>query len=268
MPKRMTVPIEKIEDENLLVKIFFFKGKLSAKPGQFVMLAIPGEGEKPFSISMEDGKHFGITIRKVGEFTRKIFSLKVGDFLSIKGPYGSHFVAQGKKVCIVAGGVGMAPLLFLLENLVKNKKDITVINGAKTKSELLFIDKIKNLSSKSLFVTEDGTFGIKGMVTDSLQKLLKKEQFDIIYGAGPEMMLVKILKLSCDFKTPCELSLERYMKCGVGLCGSCVMDPIGLRICKEGPVLKKETLLHLTEFGEYKRNSSGNKIFFNKWDCY
>ncbi len=264
MHKRITLPITEIKDENASTKTFFFKGKLSAEPGQFIMLARLGVGEKPFSVSEDNGRYFGITVKKVGEFTERLFTLKVGDLLSIRGPYGTHFTVQSKKVCIVGGGTGIAPLMFLLKKLTEIKADTTVINGARTKDELLFINDIKRLSKKCVSVTDDGSFQEKGVATDILEKLLRKEHFDIIYGAGPEPMLVKILRLSEQFDVPCELSLERHIKCGMGLCGSCVMDPIGIRICKEGPVLKKEILLKLTEFGKYKRNASGNKIPFNR----
>jgi len=264
MAHKMTVAIEKIKEESPTVRTFFFRGKLNAKPGQFVMAGIPSKGEKPFSISMKNERSFGITIKRVGDFTNTLFNLKVGDLLSIRGPYGTHFTEQGKKALIIAGGVGMAPLLFLLEELLRDNHDVTVINGARTKEELLFVKRIEELSKRVIFVTDDGTYGVKGFVTDVLKELLQKERFDIVYGAGPEMMLVKTFRICDEFDTQCKLSLERYMKCGIGICGSCVMDPIGLRVCKDGPVIKKEILSRLTEFGNYKRDASGRKVFFEK----
>ncbi len=236
-----------IVDEAKDVKTFLLESSLDAKPGQFVKVWIPGVNEKPFSISCRNG----ITIKKLGEFTSKLFESQEGDTMMIRGPYGNSFLdfaGNGKKY-IVAGGIGAAPLVFLSEQL-----KATVFLGAKTKDEIAFEKRFKS----AIISTDDGTYGKGGFVIDLLDdiNIEKDSQFFI---CGPEKMMASAAKKALNY-TKAEniiLSLERYMKCSVGLCGSCEFN--GYRICIDGPVFSYDKLID-SEFGKLKRDGSGRLI--------
>lgn len=251
----------KVEAEN--IKTFKFERKFDVSPGQFILLWIPRLNMKPFGVSHLDNSYFEITVCKAGEFTEKLFEKKVGDYVGIQGPYGKSFSIDGKKrVIIVAGGYGVAPLAFLAEVLNKNNADVTFILGAKTRDSLVYKKRFDNSEIKVIFTTDDGSAGEKGFVTDALKKILtmKDNNFDMIYSCGPEKMMQEVIKISDEYNIDCEVSMERYMKCGFGICGQCCADGSGVRVCKEGPVFDKEFVkTKISEFGLYKREKAGEK---------
>lgn len=260
--KPVVLKVEKVVDEGENLKTIFFNYPLNAKPGQFIMLWLPGAGQKPFSISYQDKKSFGITIFGVGDFTNKLLEIKKGDKLGIQGPYGTGYSLKGKNVALVGGGCGSASLAMLADELKSKGTNVHFIMGAKSKNGLLYMKRYDNKKTNLISCTDDGSFGFKGFTTLALTELLKKEKIDMIYTCGPEIMMKKVIAISDEFNIPCEISMERYMKCGFGICGQCVVDPLGIRICKEGPVLSKEIVKQITEFGHYKRDASGKKINF------
>ena len=260
MNKRVTLTIAKIEHETKDIKTFTFKHKLDAKPGQFIMLTDFEGGEKPFSISDCNENEFSITVKKIGEFTTSLFSKREGDLMSFRGAYGSSFFISNKKVLLVGGGYGVPPLYFLAKRLLKAGAEVVVVNGARTEEDLLFADKFKELDIKYINITEKGDLGKKGTSVDLAEELIKKEKFDILYAAGPEKMMKSLQKVTGDITY--EFLLERYMKCAIGICGNCTVDPLGIRLCVEGPVLHKKLVEQLTEFGKYHRDASGKRIGF------
>ncbi|HOJ37643.1 MAG TPA: dihydroorotate dehydrogenase electron transfer subunit [Ignavibacteriales bacterium] len=261
MDKRYTVRIKQIIDECDNVKSFIFDLSLKAKPGQFVMLTNYGVGEKPFSIASNFNNQLMITIKKFGNFTEELFKLNVGDILSIRGAYGTAFSLKGNNVLLIGGGVGVPPLFFLAQSL-KGKSNITFINAAKNKNELVLDRVIKDYVDKYIIATDDGSAGIKGNAIEVAENLIKQNNFDMIYAAGPEIMLVKGVEMCEKYNLNYEFSFERYMKCGVGLCGQCVCEPSGLVLCVEGPVLKPEQIKEIKEFGKFKRIATGNRKYF------
>ncbi|HOP49509.1 MAG TPA: dihydroorotate dehydrogenase electron transfer subunit [Ignavibacteriales bacterium] len=262
MDKRYTVKIKKIIDECESVKSFIFDMDLKAKPGQFVMVALYGVGEKPFSIASTDGKELMLTIKKFGKFTDELFKLKEGDLLSIRGPYGKNFSIRNDNLLLIGGGVGVPPLFFLSRSLFR-KANITFINAAKNKNELVLDRIIKNHVDKYVIATDDGSAGIKGNAIEVAEDLIKNNKYDFVYAAGPEIMLVKGVQLCEKYNLNYEFSFERYMKCGIGLCGQCVCEPTGLILCVEGPVLKRKDILQIEEFGKFKRIATGERKYFN-----
>ncbi len=228
------------------------------------MVWVPGVDEVPMSLSYIGwkGKISAITVKNVGETTKTIHQFKKGTKFGLRGPYGKGFKIVSGEVLIVGGGVGVTPLYPLLLKLRKFKGKPTSILGAKTKKELLFVHEVEKILGKKsvLIVTEDGSMGIKGLASDVLAEILDKKgcKYRQIYACGPEPMLKKVLDLSLKHKIPAQLSLERYIKCGVGLCGSCMVD--GFRICKDGPVFSSKILAKLKEFGFVKRESSGKIV--------
>lgn len=259
--KFVVLPIEKIIRENVNVRTFYFDINLKARAGQFVMLWLPGVDQKPFAVSYQDKDKTAITVCRVGPFTEKVFELKKGDKVGLQGPFGTFFKTKNKKnIVLVAGGYGVAPLRFLAQTNPKAK--IYFIVGVKNKKSLLL--SRRGLGKNVVFqpCTEDGSCGSKGYATDKLKEMIKKKKIDLVCSCGPELMQFSLVEICQQNKTPCQISLERYIKCGIGLCGHCVVDPIGLRMCKEGPVISGKIATQISEFGKYHRDGLGKKINF------
>lgn len=244
--------IKEVIEESPSVKTFLVDKEFDFKPGQFAMVWIPGVDEKPFGFSTKTG----FSVAKVGEFTEKMHSLKEGDSIGVRGPYGSYFEPFGDKVLAIAGGIGGAPIISAVEEFSKMNIDVTAIVGARTKEELLFLDRFEK-SGNVFPCTDDCSFGFPGFTTEKMKELLNEEKFDLIITCGPEIMMKKVVEIAKDHKIPVQISMERYMKCGIGICGQCCVDDQGLCVCKDGPVFWGEKLKFITEFGCYKRDASG-----------
>jgi dihydroorotate dehydrogenase electron transfer subunit len=254
--------IEEVIVEAEGIRSFLFKGKLDAKPGQFVMAWLPGLGSKPFGISYYGENGFGITVCDVGEVSGGINKLKKGDLLGIMGPYGTSFSLEGKRIILVAGGYGAAPLFPLAEEAKRNGIASTFVIGAKNAGRLLYRQRAEKVGINAVYTTDDGSFGRKCFTTDVLEESLKQGGIDKVFACGPEMMLKRIAEMCIKYKVKCEISLERYIKCGLGVCGSCCVDDEGVPLCKAGPVLSAERALKFKEFGSYHRDGSGAKHYF------
>lgn len=228
---------------------------LRGKAGQFLMVWVRGVDEVPMTLSYDDG----ITVQRVGEATEAMFRLKEGDTLGIRGPYGNGWELAGDNILIISGGVGSAPLAPLAEKAASIGVQVTALAGYRTKDEVHFSERFKK-AGKTLISTDDGSYGHKGFVTD-LMKDIDLNTFTQIYCCGPEKMMYRVLGILDERKIAArsQLSLQRYMKCGIGVCGSCCIDPGGLRVCTDGPVFKGDTLLD-SELGKYARDASGRRI--------
>ncbi len=243
----------------------YVKGSLSLAPGQFIMLSDFETGEKPYSISYAGVDSFAITVKKVGKFSEKIAALNVGDTLYYRGPYGKGFTFPDKDelIVIAGGGCGTAPLRYLLNYLLVNDyKNVVFINGAKTADELLYHNEFAGAPVQYIPVTDDGSNGIKATALDALLKISGEKKISLLYTAGPEMMMYNILTATEHLNCKKQFLLERYMKCGVGICGQCTLDPLGIRLCVEGPVVDSEILKKAAEFGQYTRSAAGKRVAF------
>lgn len=250
--------ILEVKNEAKDIKTITFNYPEGVDPGQFFMIWIPGVDEIPMSVSYIDKDVKGITFRKVGDATSALYKLKKEDRIGIRGPYGNGFELQGNHILFVGGGTGVATLAPAVKYVVKNKSSATVIIGAKTKNELFFEDRLKKCGVTILISTDDGSKGFKGSATDLAQDILKKENFDSVLTCGPEVMM----KILLDSTTiPFQASLERYMKCAIGLCGQCCIGE-GLRVCIDGPIFDGKTLKNIQDFGVYRRDSAGRKVRF------
>ncbi|MFC1810605.1 dihydroorotate dehydrogenase electron transfer subunit [Patescibacteria group bacterium] len=270
LPK--VVPIAKIEDENEIVKNFYFDISIDSKPGQFVMLWMPGVDEKPISIALDDGKQLVLTICSRGKTTQEMAKMKPGDKLGIRGPFGTNFhIQEGETLALVGGGYGAAPLYFVAYEAAKKGCKIEFIEGARSKDHLVYIDKLKALKNVNLQVaTDDGSVGIKGYNTIILKKLLEEKKIDKIMTCGPELMMQSVGEIGETKGVNTFVSIERYMKCGFGVCGQCVVDPLGIRTCVSGPVMNYKVAKMFDDFGKYHRDSVGKKEYFitpKKDDC-
>ncbi len=269
-----TVKIKRIIDECDGVKTFVFErnDKSVPKPGQFVMVWVPGVDEIPMSISSyEKNGEWAITIKNIGDCTNSVHDLKVGDFIGVRGPLGNFFkIPQetNKNIILIGGGIGMVPLRFLASELVKLGCKFKIIEGAKVGNEILFVNEFLEYHKEELefhFCTDDGSYGEKGFATDLFKHLIENKQVNdlknsIVFTCGPEIMMQKLLHICLEHKIELQASLERIMRCGCGLCGLCVIDPLGLLVCHDGPVFTSAVLKKMGDFGKYKRDFSGKKI--------
>ncbi len=259
-----SLPIKKIVQENENVRTFYFDVELGSQPGQFVIMWIPRVDEKPFSIATDKDGVLGLSIATVGPFTEKLFELKEGDLVGIRGPYGAYFtLAEGdQRILLIGGGYGTAPLATLAEAAVARGMTVDFCNGARTKDLLLFEKRLEKIGGHNHYSTNDGSYGTQGTTVDIATELMKKNQYDRVYTCGPELMEYAVTKLAAEHDVPCQVSVERYMKCGFGICGQCCLDGDGKRMCLEGPVVSGEYALSQKEFGQYHRGKSGKKVFF------
>ena len=248
--------IKEIVVETPTVKTFILDRKFKFMPGQFAMLWLPGVDEKPFGYSSDRS----FTVTKVGRFTETMHNLKEGDLIGVRGPYGTSFEPLGDRILGVAGGIGVVPVVTAMEEFSRKGFEVTTILGARSKEELLFIDRFKRCGELFL-CTDDGSLGYRGFTTERLEELLKGDgEFDLIITCGPELMMKKVVDIGDRYGIPVQVSLERYMKCGIGLCGQCALDDEGLCVCRDGPVFWGDRLKYISEFGRYKRDESGSKV--------
>ncbi|WP_297488478.1 dihydroorotate dehydrogenase electron transfer subunit [Thermococcus sp.] len=213
------------------VRVFRLAERLDFTPGQFLMLWIPGVGEKPFSLAGEDA----LMVKRRGPFTSRLFELGEGDRVWIRGPYGKGFRAKGKRVALVAGGIGIPPLRALARLWGRKFEEVTLIYGARRREELALWD-IGDYVGEVILTTEDGSAGRMGYPTDVLRETAA--DFDQVYTCGPEGMIIEVLKIMRYRNV--QASMERYMKCGIGICGSCALGRY--LVCRDGPVFDGRTL--------------------------
>jgi len=258
-----TSEIVQIRTESPSVKTYTFIDKLcsKAKPGQFLMLWIPGIDEIPLSIMDVSNGLVSVSVKQIGDATRHLHNMAAGATIGIRGPFGNSFTESRGKVLLICGGTGTAPLLFLAKQLSAKTERLSFVEGAKTKDELLFVRELSGICKEKNLITttDDGTFGLQCLVTEPLAKLLDREKFDMIYTCGPEVMVKKIFELTEQLKLPLEASLERLMRCGIGLCGSCMIGKY--RVCKDGPVFNAAQLREVKdELGISKIGFDGSRI--------
>jgi len=241
------------------IKTITFRYPGEITPGQFFMVWVPGIDEIPMSVSSIEQVVKGITFRNIGDATQALYQLKKGDQIGIRGPYGNGFTLTGKRLLFVGGGTGIGMLAPLVEQAWKKKLTSTVVLGARTKDQLFFEDRFQRMGATVLVSTDDGSMGYKGFASDLAKEIVKKERIDAVYTCGPEQMM-RVLLSFCK-TIPFQASLERYMKCAIGICGQCCVGK-GLRVCIDGPIFDGSTLRKIQDFGVYRRDAAGRKILF------
>lgn len=220
-------------------------------PGQFVEIKVENSPatflRRPISINYVDKKknELWLLIQIIGDGTRKLSELKEGDIVNLIYPLGNSFSIfnenTGKKLLLIGGGVGTAPMLFLGSELKALGYNPIFLLGAKTSNDLLQLDTFRPFGSVYT-TTEDGSQGEKGYVTN--HSILKNQDFDMIYTCGPKQMMMAVAKYAKEHNIPCEVSLENLMACGIGACLCCVENTINghICVCTEGPVINIEKL--------------------------
>ena len=253
------VKIKEIVDETPTIKTFKFDTDIDANPGEFLMVWNVSD-EKPMSISNIGDNELSITVKNIGDFTSKLHELEVGDMIGVRGSYGNGFKTdfKDKKLLVIGGGVGMAPVTALTHELIKDN-DVDVLLAATTKDELLFLDTYEGLDVNLHPCTDDGSYGFEGYASNCLLSLLEDATYDYAFVCGPEIMMIGIYNILEEANIPADYSLERYMKCALGVCGQCCVDGEGWRICVEGPVFENDKIKLISEFGKYRRDASGVK---------
>lgn len=266
----LLLPIIDVQNENASVKTFWFDHALGSQPGQFIMLWVPRLDQKPLSIAYDTGDKFGVSVFPVGPFSKALCEMKPGDRVGVSGPYGNPFTIKPNTHYItVGGGYGAGPLGILAERMAEHNCTVDFCVGAKNKDLLLFTDRVGSLSHVTTHIaTDDGSAGHHGYVTDLLKQLLDNYQKSgekhaiHVSTCGPELMEKKVLDICNEYEVDCEISIERYMKCGFTICGQCCADPSGIPLCSVGPVVNREIANTMSEFGKYHRDKSGTKRAF------
>lgn len=262
MPTHLVFKVSAIRQDAPNLKTYIFQHNLRSKPGQFVMVWLPGVDEVPMSIGWQTDTEFHVGIADAGDCTHAIHEqIKVGDKLGFRGPYGTNFEYKGyDEIICVGGGYGTPPMLNLAQRATEAGKEVIMIQGSRSKDFLLYEDLFAKLDVDLKLATDDGSEGYKGFCTDLLEEKLKNldaNKKTCIYTCGPEAMMVKVAQMAEEYDVDSQVSLERYMKCGFGVCGQCCMDDSGIRLCKEGPVISGKLALTHPEFGKYTRNQAG-----------
>ncbi len=227
--------ITDICQENYRVKTFTLKlAWPAARPGQFAMVWLPNVNERPLSLLDADPVRF--TVARVGEFTTALHNLRVGNRLWVRGPLGNGFTPSGRHLLLVGGGYGVAPLHFLARATLNAGSRVSAVIGARTRADLLFVDRFAALGIPVVVTTDDGSAGLPGQVTAGAAHWLAAADppIDQLAACGPGPMLVALERLAANRRLPSQFSWENRMRCGIGICGTCEKD--GWLVCSEGPV--------------------------------
>ncbi len=264
-----------MENEKTAILSFLLPEEKSMKvvPGQYFMLWLPGDDEIPIAVNHYQKKTISFAICGVGPTSNAIIQKEEKCLIGLRGPFGNGFnLDHNKNVVIIAGGIGIAPLRFLVHQLINNSfisRKIILIQGARTKTELLFREEFEKLPISTDFCTEDGSYGFHGLISEkietTLDNLLDKPLNWEIYTCGPELMLKKILVIAQEHSLERNLQIclaDRYIRCGFGICGSCFIDDLGLSICQDGPVFRGDVIARVDDFGKFGRGADGSKYPF------
>jgi dihydroorotate dehydrogenase electron transfer subunit len=229
--------IAEVRVENPTIRTFVLDGQMEAAPGQFVMTWIPGLDEKPFSLS--GVRPITLTVDCVGPFTEAMHTLSAGDRVWLRGPFGRGFSICDGPLMLISGGCGAAPLLYLAQTARRMDRQVIVVLGARTERGLLYQDRFADLGCDVHVSTDDGTAGQRGTALDVVAPLLDSgvASTDTLYACGPEPMLAGVYNLAQAHGLPCQLSYEAYMRCAIGVCGSCARG--GRLVCRDGPVFDR-----------------------------
>jgi dihydroorotate dehydrogenase electron transfer subunit len=250
------VPLERVHEEAPHTKTFYFRAAFDARPGQFIMVWIPGIDEIPMALSRL-GPLKAITVRNVGSSTEALHRLEAGSVIGVRGPFGNFFDLSEDRYLLAAGGTGLASILTAGEALAEAGKKVVSVVGAKMKDDLILLDRARKCG-EIFIATDDGSMGYHGQVPDLVLNLLEERRFDGVLACGPERMLHAMVDVCRKREIELQVSMERFMRCGIGLCGSCALD--GYLVCVDGPIFTGAQLAGLMDFGAYRRDRSGRRV--------
>jgi len=217
-------------------------------PGQFVMLKVDAMSElflrRPLAVLKSDSGYLELLYKLKGRGTIELSRKKPGEAVSVLGPLGKGFSMPrpDEEVVYLAGGTGLPPVMALAEFLQRG----CFIFGARSKEDIPLWERISTIPGiTALAVTEDGTMGFKGVVTEAfLDHVSRHGRPHVVYACGPHLMLKKVAELSERLDIRCEMSLEEYMACGFGVCSACAVktESGNMRVCTHGPVFNARAL--------------------------
>lgn len=253
--KATIVRFEQLTDENVRLTVTAEEIAAVAKPGQFVMISTaPGKDpylRRPFSIHQTTaGGQIQILFKVTGRGTGLLAHCKEGEKISIFGPLGHGFDIRKDKVsCLIGGGMGIAPMLFLAKRISRIKKNITsdiiIIGGKERKEVEPLVNDFKQIGMNIICTTDDGSYGRKGFVTEILKGHdLPTET--VVYACGPDAMMSAVNDECAARGMECQVSVESVMACGMGACLGCNIPAKNgkyVHVCYEGPVFNAEELV-------------------------
>lgn len=225
----------------------------SRRPGHFVIVICGEKGERiPLTIAGADTVRGTITlvVQAIGESTRKICALKPGDCLTdVVGPLGraTEIARYGTVVCC-GGGVGVAPLLPIIEAMKAAGNRVVSVLAARTKELIILEDEVRRHSDEVIVMTDDGSYGDKGLVTEGVERVIEREHVDMAVTIGPAVMMKFVSQLTRKYDVPTICSLNTIMVDGTGMCGACRITVDGKMrfVCVDGP----EFDAHKVDFDE------------------
>lgn len=225
----------------------------SRKAGHFVIVRVGKKGERvPYTIASADTKKGIITlvVQRVGKSSEKLCSLEAGEYITdMVGPLGkaTHIENFGTVVC-AGGGVGVAPMLPIIEAMKNAGNRVISVLAARTKDLIILEEQVRENSDEVIIMTDDGTYGEKGLVTDGVEKVIQREKVDLCVTIGPAIMMKFVAKLTEKYDVPTVVSLNTIMVDGTGMCGACRVTVDGKTkfVCIDGP----EFDAHKVDFDE------------------
>ncbi|MEI0606098.1 dihydroorotate dehydrogenase electron transfer subunit [Brachyspira pulli] len=241
-----------ISDDKYLLRVKSKESYKYSKAGQFFMLKSSTFLRRPISLHYIDNDVLEFYYQVKGEGTQYLSKLKKDDTINIQGPLGNGFDTsiQNKKVLIVAGGMGIAPIKLLIEKLINNSS-ITLIMGGANESAIKIMQRFNTDNIELYITTDDGSVGDKCNTVDKTKEILKEKSFDIIYTCGPTIMMKGLIKVARENNIQCYASLEERMACGVNACLGCNIEIkdensengyILKKVCHDGPVFDSKLL--------------------------
>lgn len=252
------MPLVEVVREGEEFVTLWFEGELDGfRPGRFIMLWLPRLDEKPFAVSHVREGRFAVTSRRRGPFTRALMDLQQGDPVGVRGPYGRGFDLS-EPLIVLAGGVGLATVA-PIKDLRPNAR---MAFGARSRDEVIWRSRFPDMT----VCTDDGSEGYHGFPTDVLTDWLEESKSALVCACGPEPMMKAAFDICEKAGVECQASLERYMKCGFGVCAQCVCDD--KLVCVDGPVFGSETLRTLSEFGRTAMMKSGRVVDIGEYTRY
>ncbi|HIJ60502.1 MAG TPA: dihydroorotate dehydrogenase electron transfer subunit [Nitrospirae bacterium] len=234
------------QDYRIATFLPLIKPEIPPIAGQFYMIQVSDMTDpllkRPFSIFSYDNGIINFLYRIVGKGTRQLSTLTIGKEVEIIGPLGKPYPISEERFVAVAGGSGIASIFGLLS---QNRKKGILFYGAKDMSELVLIDRLKEITSELIITTDNGSLGFMGNTLDAIREKKELVKGLSIYGCGPKPMLKAISEWSIENNQECYLSLEERMACGIGACLSCVVKTLGglKSICKDGPVFNAKEIV-------------------------
>ena len=253
--KARIIRFEQLSEDNVRLTLQAPLIAAAATPGHFVMIRA-GNGQdpllrRPFSLHQASSNgQIQIYFRIVGRGTDMLAHCRVGEVLDVFGPLGRGYrIDRQAPACLVGGGLGIAPLLFLAKRICQSGRDhyrdLVILGGRSSGDVEPLVDDFRQFGLSLQCATDDGSFGRQGLVTD----VLKAEQLDpgtVVYACGPEPMLARVHRICVDRGLSCQVSIESVMACGMGACLGCNVDAAGggyLHVCIDGPVFNAEDLV-------------------------